>query len=89
MADGKKTYVCRVGNPKLDLILSQWIDEDLIENDCSEIELYDSDNGNKDHITGNIYHTDTDNLRLIDDDSDEEIDSYVIIILVLPKIISN
>ena len=85
MAEGKKTKICCVGNSKLDLILSQWIEEDLIENNYSEIQFYDSDNGNEDHITENIYHMGTDNLRLVYDDSDEEIDSYVIVILVLPK----
>ena len=35
----------------------------------------------------NIYHTDTDKLRLIDDDSDEEFVSNIILILVLLKVI--
>ena len=46
VANGRETNVCLVGNSKLDLILSQWIEEDLTENDHSEIELYDSEDSN-------------------------------------------
>ena len=49
VADGRKTKVCHVGNAKLDLILSQWILEDLLENDHSEIERYDSSDGSEEY----------------------------------------
>ena len=51
MANGRNTKVCRIGNPKLDLILTQWIEEDLIENDHSEIELNDSDKAMRTTLT--------------------------------------
>ena len=70
-------------------MLLQWIEEDLIENDQSEIERYDCDDDKGDHITENTYHTETENLRLINEDSDEDFDSNVIVILLLLKIISN
>ena len=70
-------------------MLLQWIEEDLIENDQSEIEHYDSDDDKRDHITENTYHTETENLRLINEDSDEDFDRNVIVILLLLKIISN
>ena len=83
----KENKLSRVGNPKLDLMLLKWIEENLIENDQSEIERYDSDDDKRDHITENTYHTVTDNLRLINEDSDEDFDCNVILLLL--KIISN
>ena len=85
--EGKQTFPRR--KPKLDLMLLQWIEENLIENDQSEIQLYDSHDDKRDHITENTYHTETDNLRLINEYSDEDFDSNVIVILLPLKIISN
>ena len=70
-------------------MLLQWIEEDLIGNDQSEIERYNSDDDKGDHIIENTYHTETENLRLIIEDSDEDFDRNVIVILLLLKIISN
>ena len=48
----KENKLSRVGNPKLDLMLGllQRIEEDLIENDQSEIEHYDSDDDKRDLV---------------------------------------
>ena len=50
VANGRKTKDGSVGNPNLDLILSQWIEEALIQNDHSEIERYDSGDDSEEHI---------------------------------------
>ena len=67
------------------MLLLQLIEEDVIENDQSEIERYDSHADKRDHISENTYHTETDNLQLINEDSDEDFDSNVIVILLLLK----